>query len=297
MEFSLRNAYVDDKGNRVHDVIVGNITLKGFKAYKLDREKCRDCKHYHRCYMDRVIRKYDCRVKAKKLKRAFKNITSIAALIWSYFVFSHFEVNFYYKMAFIFVTLAGFDIFCTLVEEGIPKIYNWLFGQKVKRKLKAYKKEKALEESKAKAEEEARIRDIPGYLGVKKAKTVTESFMELAKQCKFDSITTIVNNCVESCEIIMKILEKNSAEYYRVCDVFEMHLPRVCTAMEMYKKSMEANEITEEQQLLFEELINTASKYLDKKKNDVIYYNNVDETELKSSADSLKESLQEEDKK
>lgn len=293
MEYSLRNAYVDDNGNRVHNVIIGNVTLKGFKACKLDREKCDDCKFYHRCYTDRVIRKYDCRVNAKKLKRTFKNITSIVAFIWSYFIFSHFEVNFFYKMAFIFVTLTAFDIICTLVEEGSPKIYNWLFGQKVKRKLKAYKKEKAAEESKAKAEEEARIRDIPGYLGVKKAKTVTENFIELTKQCKFDSITTIVNSCVECCEIIMKILEKNSAEYYRVCDVFEMHLPRVCTAMEMYKKSMEADVVTEEQQLLFEELINSASKYLDKKKNEVIYYNNVDETDLKSTSDSLKVSLQE----
>ena len=39
------------------------------------------------------------------------------------------------------------------------------------------------------------------------------------------------------------------------------------------------------------------SKYLEKKKNEVIYYNNVDEAELKSSADSLEESLQEENKK
>ena len=299
MEYSLKESYVDDNGNRVHDVVVGSIRLKGLKVYKLDKSKCNrhDCKYYYDCYTGSVIRKYDCRVNAKKLKRAFKNITSIAALIWSYYVFSHFAVNFYYKLALIFVTLAGFDIFCTLVEEGVPKIYNWIFGQKVKRKLKAYKKEKALEEAKAKAEEEARIRDIPGYLGVKKAKTVTENFIELAKQCKFESITTIVNNCVESCEIIMKILEKNSAEYFRVCDVFEMHLPRVCTAMENYKKAMEADAVTEEQQLLFEELINSASKYLEKKKNEVIYYNNVDEAELKSSADSLEESLQEENKK
>ena len=297
MEYSLRETYVDDNGNRVHNVVVGKTTLKGFKAYKLDRKKCRKCKYKYDCYNEKVVRKYDCAINANWLKRAFNFLTSILALIWSYYVFDHFAVNFYYKLAFIFVTLACFDIFCTLVEEGVPKIYDWLFEQKVKRKLKVYKKEKAEEEAKAKVEEEARIRDIQGYLGVKKAKTVTESFIELAKQCKSDSITAIVNSCVECCEIIMKILEKNSGDYYRVCDVFEMHLPRVCTAMEMYKKSMEADVITDEQQLLFEELINSASKYLDKKKNEVIYYNNVDEADLKSSADSLKTSLQEENKK
>ena len=112
MEYSLRSAYVDDNGNRVHSVTVGNIKLHGFKACKLDKAKCRDCRHYYNCDTGKVIRKYDCRIKARRLKKLFNFLTSIVAFIWAYYVFSHFAVNFYYKMAFIFVTLTVFDIFC-----------------------------------------------------------------------------------------------------------------------------------------------------------------------------------------
>lgn len=297
MKYYLGDIYVDENGNDVFYVRVGKQTLKGFKATKRNHSKCKNCRFYFDCDQERVFRKYDCRINANKLKKAYKRLTAFAVTVWAFFVFSHFEFNFFYKMSLVMLSLTGFDILCVLLEGSVPKIYDWFFELKVKKRLKAHKKEKDAEEAKAKAEEEARIRDIPGYLGVKKARTITEKFSEISKQCDYGSNKTNINSCVESCEVIVKILEKDSSDYYRVSDVFELYLPRVCTTIEMYKKTMEADEATEQQQILFEQFIEAASKYLEKKKNEVIYYNNVDEINLKTSTDTLKESLQEETKK
>ena len=95
----------------------------------------------------------------------------------------------------------------------------------------------------------------------------------------------------------MKILAKDPFYYYRVSDVFEYYLPRVCATIGMYKRAVETNTKTEQQENLFTEFIENVSQYLGKKKDEAIYYNNGDEINLKSSTDILRKSLQEETKK
>lgn len=292
----LGERYQDDNGTDVFDVKVGNAILKGLKATKQDESKCRNCKFWRKCNEEEVFRKYDCKMNLKKLKRAYKMLTTIIVGIWAFFVFSQFKFNFFYQMALIVLSLVGFNIVCTFGEWCAPKIYNWFFCLKLKKLLKIRKKEKAVEEAKAKAEEEAKIRDVPGYQGVKNARTIVQKLSEISKQCDYGSNTFNINCCVESCEIIMKMLEKDYSDYYRVSDVFELYLPRVCTAIEMYKKTIDANGVTEEVENLFAQFIQDASTYLNKKKNEAIYYNNVAEINLSSSTDILEESLQEETK-
>lgn len=295
----LGDIYRDENGNKLFDVRFGKETLKGLKAFERNNSKCRssNCKYYYECEGERVFRKYDCLRNSRKLKNAYNMFTNFIVATWTYFVFSHFEFGFFYKMSLLMLSLAGFDILCTLVEECVPQIYNWLFEQKLKKLLKVQKKEKEAEEAKVKAEEEAKFRDVPSYQDVQKARTITQTFSEISKQCDYGSNTFNINCCVESCEVIMKILEKDPFYYYRVSDVFEYYIPRACTTIGMYKKAVETNTKTEQHDILFEQFIGAASVYLDKKKNEAIYYNNGDELNLKSSTDILRNSLQEEDKK
>lgn len=286
--------YQDDLGKEVFDVSVGNETLKGFKATKLNKTRCNNCNYKPRCNTNRIYRKYDCRKNVDKLKKAYIMITTFIIAIFAFCVFTYFKYNFFYQMSLLVLSITGFGIICSFGEELVVRIYNWLFSLKLKKMLKIRKKEKTAEEAKAKAEEEDRIKNVPGYQGVKKAKDITQKFSEISKQCDYGSNTFNINSCVQSCEVIMKILEKDTSDYYRMSDVFERYLPRVCTAVEMYKKAMEAEEITEQQETLFTQFIQDASEYLDKKKNEAIYYNNGDELNLESSTENLIKSLQEE---
>lgn len=289
----LGDIYRDDNDNEIFDVKVGKETLKGLKATKRDNSKCIKCNYYYKCDQERVFRKYDCRRNVRKLENTCKIITTFIVSIWSYYVFSHFQFGFFYKIALLVLSLTGFDIVCTFGEECVPKIYNWMFYQKLKKLMKVQKKEKEAEEAKRRAEEEAKFSDVPSYQEVKKARTIIQTFSEIAKQCDYGSITFNINCCVESCEVIMQILEKDPSDYYRVSDIFEYYLPRVCTAIEMYRKAVETNTKTEQQEMLFTQFIEDASEYLNKKKNEAIYYNNGDELNLKSSTDNLIKSLQE----
>lgn len=291
----LDNRYRNENDDSVFDVKIGNETIKGIKAIKLSARKCNRCDYYHKCNQERVFRRYDCLANVKNLQSIYKLITTIMVGIWAYYVFTHFELGFFYKLSLMALSLTVFDIVCTLViEVCVPKIYNWFFYQKVKKQLKIKRKEKAKEEAKIKADEEAFLKKIPCYLDVKEARTIVQAFSEIAKKCDYGSSTSNINCCVQSCEIIIKILQKDYFYYYRVSDVFEYYLPRVCTAIEMYKKAVDANAKTEQQELLFAEFFENASAYLEKKKNEAIYYNNADEVELKSSTDNLIKSLQEE---
>lgn len=286
--------YQDELGNEVFDVKVGNEILKGLKAAKRSSFKCRNCDYSGNCEKERVFRKYDCQRKVEKLQNSYKSFTASIVTVWAYFVFSYFEFHICYKMALLVLSLTGLDIVCTLVEESVPKIYNWRFCQKLRKLLKIQKKKKDAEEAKLKAEEEARIRDIPGYLGVKKARAIIQKFNEISKQYDYGPNTFNINSCVENCEVIMKILEKDSSSYYRVSDVFEQYLPSVCTTIELHQKFVETKTITEEQKLLFEQFIEAVAAFLNKKKDDVIYYNNVDEINLKSATNNLRNAMQEE---
>lgn len=286
--------YQDDLGREVFDVSVGNESLKGLIATKLNKTKCSNCNYSHRCSKSRVYRKYDCRLNRRILNIIYVAVTTLIVLVWSFCIFNYFKYNFFYQMSLLVLSITGFSIICTLVEEVVVKIYDWLFSLKLKKMLKLRKKEKAEEVAKAKAEEDNRIKNVPGYEGTKKAKALIQKFREISKQCDYGSNTSNIESCVQSCEVIMKILEKDTSEYYRVSDVFERYLPKVCTAIEMYKKSVDAKETTEQLEILFTKFIENASEYLSKKKNEAIYYNNGDELNLESSTDSLMKSLQEE---
>jgi len=294
MNYRINDVYQDDNGNNVFDVKIGKETLKGLKAFEKDKAKCRKCKYAYRCEDDRVFRKYDCMKNLFALETVYSMFTCGIVGFWSFYVFKHFEFGFFYKMSLIVLSLTVFDIICTLAEELVAKIYKRSFEKKFKKLLKAQNEKKAEEEAKAKAEEEAKIREIPGYKGVKDARIIMQRFRDIAKQYDNGSYTFYVSSCVESCEVIMKILEKDSTDYYRVSDVFELYLPRVCRATEMYKKATETNTVTEQLEILFEEFIEAASAYLDKKKNEAIYYNNVSEMNLNLATDNLRNCLQEE---
>lgn len=292
----LGEIYQDDNGKEVFDVKVGNATLKGLEAAKRGNLKCSNCE-YRNCDQEIVFRKYDCPRKVNRLGDTYKIFTTMIVAGWAYFVFSYFEFGFFYKMALLVLSLTGLDIVCTFVEESVPKIYDWLFCRKLKKLLKVQKKQKEAEQAKIKAEEEAKFKEIPCYPNIKKARTITQEFCEIAKQCDYGSNTFNINCCVESCEVIMKILEKDPFYYYRVSDVFEYYLPRVCATIGMYKRAVETSTKTEQQEILFTEFIENVTEYLGKKKDEAIYYNNGAEINLKSSTDILRKSLQEEIKK
>lgn len=297
MEFQfLDEVYEDENGKKLFDVKVGNETLKGFEAVKRNTAKCNKCDYRYNCNQGTVFRKYDCVRNTDKLEKVFKELTLFMVATWAYYVFSHFQFVFLYKMSILLLSLTGFDIVCTLVEESVPKIYNWCFSLKVRKKLKIQRKKKKAEEAKAKAEEEARFKDVPNYQEIKNARTMAQTFSEISKQYDYGSNTIKLKECVEDCEVIMQILDKSPSDYYRVSDVFELHLPRLCTTIELYQKAVEAKKITEHQDVMFDKFIDATLVYLDRKKNESIYYNNLDEINLKSSMDTLRQSLQEEDK-
>lgn len=287
--------YLDKNKNRerVFNVEIGNDTIKGIEAFKLKDSRCRNCKHKLKCRSDKVYRKYDCKKLVQKLNNRYILFTAFLVAIFAYYVFSHFDINFFYKCSILLLSLTGFDIVCTLLEKGVINIYDWLFYRKLKKMLKEQKKQ----EAKVKEEEEAKLVEIPGYKGVKNAREITQKFSEITKRCDYGVNTPIIENCMQSCEVIMKILEKDASDYYRVSDVFEKYLPKVCAAMEMYKKETQSNKANEQIEILFTKFIANAAIYLSKKKNEAIYYNNGDELNLEESTDNLIKSIEEEDQK
>lgn len=296
MKFQFPKEIYNANGKKVFDVRIGDETVKELEAFKRNTTKCNNCNHRHTCNQSIVYRRFDCQKNVDRVEGAYYVLTLLPVSTWAYIVFRFFEIAFMHKISLLLLSLTGFDIVCTLIEECVPQIYNWRFYLKVKKKLRIQRKEKRVEEAKNKAEEEAKIKDIPSYREIKNARTTIQAFRETFKQGNYGSNTAKLESCVECCEVIMQILEKSPLDYYRVSDVFEFHLPRVCTTMGLYKKAVEMSSITEEQEMLFEKFITATSEYLEKKKKESIYYNDLEEINLKSSADALKKSLQEENK-
>ena len=286
--------YEDGNGTRVFDVKVGNETVKGFQATKISDSKCRKCNLNRGCNQNTICRKYDCTKNVRSLQLTFQRITTFLVAIWAFFVFWHFEFGFFYKLSLLLATLTCFDVVCTLIEEFVPKIYNRLFMKKVIKKLKVQRKEKKAEEEKLKAEEATRFRDIPGYKEVQNAKILVKSFVELCVQCDYGTNADKIKNCVENCEVIIRILEKDHSLYYGVSDLFELQLPRICTTMTLHKKAIDDNKVGQQQEKIFTRFVEFALEYINRKKNDIIYYNNGEELNLQLSVDDLRKSLQEE---
>ena len=297
MEFQfLGGIYENENGEKLFDVKVGNDTLKGLKAAKRKNSKCSNCKHYHGCAENRVYRKYDCKRNSSKVKNIFVKLTTLIVALFSIWFFKNFNFGFFYKMSLLVLCLTGFDMVCTFVEWCVPKIYDWSHYRKWQKMLKEQKKKKQAEEAKLRAEEEAKFSNIPCYKDVKNARITAETFADLSKQCDYGTDADSINACVECCNVIMQILEKDPSLYYGVSDVFERHLPRICMTMTLHKKAIEDDTVSKKQKQLFTRFIESALKYLDRKKTDIIYYDNSEEVELQLSADTYRQSSQEENK-
>ena len=163
--------------------------------------------------------------------------------------------------------------------------------------LKEQKRKHQAEEAKLRAEEEAKFSDIPCYKDVKNARIVSKMFVDISKQCDYGIDTDSINACVECCNVIMQILDKDPSLYYGVSDVFERHLPRICMTMTLHKKAIEEDKVSKKQQQLFTRFIESALKYLTRKKTDIIYFDNSEEVELQLSADTYRQSSQEENER
>lgn len=290
----LDTAYEDENGQRVFDVMVENETVKGLQAIQISDLDCGRCNESNYCNREKVCRKYDCVKNVKSLAVTFQSITTALVGLWALFVFINFEFGFFYKISLLLASLTGFDVVCTLLEEAAPKIYNWIFMKKVIKKMKAQRNEKKAEEEKLKQEEAARFSGIPTYKDVQKAKKLVSEFSELSCQWDYGSNADQIKNCVESCEVIIRILEKDPSLYYEVSDLFELQLPRICITMTLHKKAIEDNKVGKHQENLFTKFVESAREYCNKKMNDIIYYNNREEHNLQLTGETLRKSLQEE---
>ena len=289
--------YEDDNGNTLCDIEVGGEIFKGIKAINLNKDKCRNC--YYECEDEGPrLRYFDCIKNAQKLQDIFNIFTTLIVSCLSYFVFTKLEYNFFTKVAILIISLTGLDVVCCFIEDTIPKIYDWFFVRKLKKKKAKDKKleqialkEKQKQKEKVQAEKLANVLNNQSLIFVK---AVVQRLRELSDSNHYGENEAKINTCVEKCEAIVQKIQEDSTGYRRVIHVLEENLTEFCGILEIYTTFIKNNEVTQQYETIFIECVDIVLEFLESQKIKAILENDSVQIQFQASADTLKKMLEEE---
>ena len=292
--------YKDDNGNTLCDIEVDGEIFKGIKEINLNKDKCRHC--YSECEDEGpILRCFDCIKNVEKLQSIFYLFTTFVVLCISYFVFAKLEYNFFTKVAILIISLTALDIVCCIIEDTVPKIYDWSFVRKLKRKKAKDKKmeqialkEKQKQKEKVQAEKLANVLNNQSLIFVK---AVVQRLRELSDSNNYGENETKINTCVEKCEAIVQKIQEDSTGYRRVIHVLEENLTEFCGILEIYTTFIKNNEVTQQYETIFTECVDIVLEFLESQRIKAILDTDSVQIQFQVSADTLKKMLEEEMKK